>query len=222
MSAAQPDLQPKIRHYGDHAVLVEWDVDGFDAAVSDQVHALAARLRKTDLFIEVMPGYDSLVASFNGARTSAGAAMRKVEDAMVREARSETTTAGRLVDIPVAYGGAAGPDLIAMAEHIGKTTDQVIALHSGPEYRVCMMGFIPGFAFLSEVDPILQHPRHATPRAVVPAGSVGIANWQTGIYGLESPGGWQIIGRTELDMFDAARKKPFLVEAGDRIRFVPK
>ena len=84
------------------------------------------------------------------------------------------------------------------------------------------MGFIPGFTFLSEVDPVLHHPRHATPRAMVPAGSVGIANWQTGIYGLESPGGWQIIGRTDLAMFDPNRDEPFLVTAGDRIRFVPQ
>ena len=222
MSARETDLQPTVRQYGDHAVLVEWDVAGFDPAVSDQVHALAARLRKSKTFIEVMPGYDSLVVSFDAAKLSVSAAVLKVENALMREARSEIPAQGRLVDIPVSYGGADGQDIYAMADRIGTTPEKVISLHSGREYRVCMMGFIPGFAFLSEVDPILQHPRHATPRAIVPAGSVGIANWQTGIYGLESPGGWQIIGRTELDMFDANRRKPFLVEAGDRIRFVSK
>lgn len=215
-------MTPNVRTYGDHAVLVEWAVEGFDPDVSDQVHALAARLREHGRFIEVMPGYDSLVASFDAARMSVGAAKRRIETILIEEARQETAADGKLIDIPVTYGGADGPDLYAMADRIGKTPEEVIALHSGRDYRVCMMGFIPGFAFLSEVDSILQHPRHATPRAVVPAGSVGIANWQTGIYGLESPGGWQIIGRTELAMFDAKRKKPFLVEAGDRIRFVPQ
>lgn len=215
-------MSPTVRPYGDHAVLVEWSVAGFDAGVSDQVHALAARLRKHGRFTEVMPGYDSVVASFDSARMSVGAAKRRIETILVEEARQDSSVEGKRIDIPVHYGGSDGPDLYAMADRIGKSPEEVIALHSGRDYRVCMMGFIPGFAFLSEVDPILQHPRHATPRAVVPAGSVGIANWQTGIYGLESPGGWQIIGRTDLTMFDATRKKPFLVEAGDRIRFVPQ
>ncbi len=103
----------------------------------------------------------------------------------------------------------------------GLSEADIIAAHSGVTYRVCMMGFIPGFAFLSEAPKSLHHPRHAEPRLSVPAGSVGIAGWQTGIYGLESPGGWQIIGRTSLRMFDKDREAPFLLSAGDTIRFVP-
>lgn len=215
-------ITPTIRHYGDNAVLVEWATTGFNAAVSDQVHALAAQLRKTPIFTEVMPGYDSLVVSFDAAALTLDAVKQQVKTALQQDMDINAASNSRLVEIPVNYGGADGPDLEAMAERIGKTPQEVIALHSDREYRVCMMGFIPGFAFLSEVDPVLQHPRHATPRAVVPAGSVGIANWQTGIYGLDSPGGWQIIGRTDLAMFDATRDVPFLVEAGDRIRFVPQ
>lgn len=213
---------PLIRHYGDNAVLVEWDTVGFNASVSDQVHALAAQLRKTPIYAEVMPGYDSLVVSFDAAALSVDTVTQQVKIALQADPDMNAASESRLVDIPVNYGGSDGPDLEAMAERIGKTPQEIIALHSDREYRVCMMGFIPGFAFLSEVDPVLQHPRHATPRAVVPAGSVGIANWQTGIYGLDSPGGWQIIGRTDLAMFDAKRDAPFLVEAGDRIRFVPQ
>jgi KipI family sensor histidine kinase inhibitor len=190
--------------------------------VSDQVHALAAQLRKTPIYTEVMPGYDSLVVSSDAAALSVDTVTQQVKIALQADPDMNAASESRLVDIPVNYGGSDGPDLAAMAERIGKTPQEVIALHSDREYRVCMMGFIPGFAFLSEVDPVLQHPRHATPRAVVPAGSVGIANWQTGIYGLDSPGGWQIIGRTDLAMFDAKRDAPFLVEAGDRIRFVPQ
>jgi KipI family sensor histidine kinase inhibitor len=215
-------IPPTIRNYGDNAVLVEWATTGFNASVSDQVHALAGQLRKTPTFTEIMPGYDSLVVSFDAADLTLDAVQKQVEAALQQDADINSVSASRLVEIPVHYGGANGPDLAAMAERIGKTSQEVVALHSDHEYRVCMMGFIPGFAFLSEVDPLLQHPRHATPRAVVPAGSVGIANWQTGIYGLDSPGGWQIIGRTDLDMFDATRDAPFLVEAGDRIRFVPQ
>lgn len=215
-------IVPTLRNYGDNAVLVEWATSGFDAQVSDQVHALAGQLRKTPFLTEVMPGYDSLVVSFDAAEQSLAAVTAHVEHALHSGGSSDADTQSRLVDIPVSYGGEAGPDLVALAETIGKTPADVIALHSDPEYRVCMMGFIPGFAFLSAVNPLLQHPRHATPRALVPAGSVGIANWQTGIYGLDSPGGWQIIGRTSVTMFDAARDDPFYVEAGDRIRFVPQ
>jgi KipI family sensor histidine kinase inhibitor len=215
-------LAPTLSNYGDNAVLVQWDVDGFNAAVSDQVHALAAQLRQGSGFVEVMPGYDSLVVSFDAAVMSLCLAAEHIKSALDAGAKAGAASKGRVVEIPVSYGGADGPDLAAMADQVGMSPQDVITLHSARDYRVCMMGFIPGFAFLSEVDPQLQHPRHATPRAVVPAGSVGIANWQTGIYGLESPGGWQIIGRTDLDMFDAARAEPFLVEAGDRIRFVPK
>ena len=215
-------VTPTIRNYGDNAVLVEWSVTGFDAAVSDSVHALAARLREETIFTEVMPGYDSLVASFDLANMSESAAQERVEEALAGLSSSDLEAAGRLIDIPVHYGGENGPDLETLGETIGKSPDEIIAIHSAQDYRVCMMGFIPGFTFLSEVDPVLHHPRHATPRAMVPAGSVGIANWQTGIYGLESPGGWQIIGRTDLAMFDPNRDEPFLVTAGDRIRFVPQ
>ena len=102
------------------------------------------------------------------------------------------------------------------------SVDDVIKKHSGETYRVCMMGFIPGFTFLSPAPKALHHPRLETPRAKVPAGSIGIANWQTGIYGLQSPGGWQIIGQTPLSIFNANRETPFLLNAGDRVRFIPQ
>ena len=212
--------EPRVLNYGDNAVLVHWEVEGFDAEVSERIHGLAADLRTRGAFTEVMPGYDSLVASFDAATLPLDGARRRVENAL-RRVTDDAPVAGRLVDIPVHYGGEHGPDLDALADAKGLSPSDVVERHAAREYRVCMMGFIPGFAFLSEVDPALRHPRHATPRAHVPAGSVGIANWQTGIYGLDSPGGWQIIGRTDAVMFDASRARPFLVEAGDRVRFVP-
>ena len=129
---------------------------------------------------------------------------------------------GKLIEIPVYYGGENGPDIETISAASKLTIDDVIAKHSQREYRVCMMGFIPGFTFLSPAPTELHHPRLATPRAKVPAGSIGIANWQTGIYGLESPGGWQIIGRTPLSIFDGKRDTPFLLNAGDRVRFMPQ
>lgn len=168
-----------------------------------------------------MPGYDSVVASFDAATMPFGSAKRRVSDALRRDKGTSEKTAGRLVDIPVHYGGENGPDLDALAGAVGLSPRDVIEKHVARTYRVCMMGFIPGFTFLSEADPAIHHPRHATPRAHVPAGSVGIANWQTGIYGLDSPGGWQIIGRTEIALFDKNRESPFYVEAGDQVRFVP-
>ena len=213
-------MTPRVLAYGDNAVLVHWEVDGFDAAVSDHVHALGDALREGGAFTEVMPGYDSLVVSFDAGQLPLSAARNRVEAAL-RRVKPDAKAGGRLVEVSVHYGGEDGPDLDALATASGLSPDEVVRRHTARDYRVCMMGFIPGFAFLSEVDAALHHPRHASPRARVPAGSVGIAGWQTGIYGLDSPGGWQIIGRTDAVMFDAGRADPFLVQAGDRIRFVP-
>jgi len=131
------------------------------------------------------------------------------------------SVAGEIIEIPIAYGDEYGPDMEAIKSVSQLSQADVIKLHSQQLYDVCMMGFIPGFAFLSEAPAELHHARHATPRQNVPAGSVGIAGWQTGIYGLDSPGGWQIIGRTPLKLFDKSRNDPFLVKAGDQIQFVP-
>lgn len=213
--------QPKVLPYGDHAVLVQYAADGFDARVSESVQALAAALRPQALWREVVPGYDSLVAVFDLAALSFDDAKRRIEDIIIREAHTPAVDAGALIEIPVNYGGDFGPDLGVICKSSGLSEKEVIARHSEHPYRVCLMGFIPGFAFLSEAPKALHHTRRATPRALVPAGSIGIAGWQTGIYGLDSPGGWQIIGRTRAKMFDPAREQPFLVTAGDRVKFVP-
>ncbi len=214
-------MTPTISNYGDHALLIRWPTDGFSEPVNDAVHHLAAHLRESGRYIEVVPGYDSIVCVFDLGLRSMSSAKRHVEDGLARHI-SKTTTAGKLVEIPVNYGGTYGPDMPTICATAKLTEDAVIALHSGQIYRVCMMGFIPGFSFLSPAPIALHHPRHATPRAKVPAGSLGIANWQTGIYGLESPGGWQIIGRTPFSIFDAEREVPFLLNAGDRVRFIPQ
>lgn len=212
---------PQILPYGDHAVFVKWATGEYSGSVNDTVHALAAMLRDSGKYTEVVPGYDSLVCVFDLAKQSAEDTKLHIENILAHQSPDKMGV-GRLVEIPVNYGGHYGPDIHTICEAAKLTVDDVIATHSTPTYRVCMMGFIPGFTFLSPAPIALHHPRHSTPRSKVPAGSVGIANWQTGIYGLESPGGWQIIGQTPLSIFDAKRETPFLLEAGDRVRFIPQ
>ena len=127
--------------------------------------------------------------------------------------------AGRDIEIPVVYGGSAGPDLDVVARHTGLSTKEVIARHSAGQYLVDFIGFLPGFAYMGGLDPTLATPRQSQPRLSVPAGSVGIGGEQTGIYPLSSPGGWQVLGRTTLSLFDPAQNPPALLRAGDRVRF---
>jgi inhibitor of KinA len=127
----------------------------------------------------------------------------------------------RRISIPVYYGGEYGPDLAYVADYHHISVEEVIAIHSGTDYQVYMMGFMPGFPYLGGMNPAIATPRLATPRSKVPSGSVGIAGEQTGVYPLESPGGWQIIGRTPQRLFDLERDPPFLLAPGDVVRFVP-
>ncbi len=128
---------------------------------------------------------------------------------------------GPLVEIPVCYGGEFGPDLGLVASYAQLSVNEVVNLHSAPEYLVHMVGFAPGFPYLGGLDARLATPRRAQPRPLVPGGAVGIAGVQTGVYSLPTPGGWQLIGRTPLRLFDANRTRPSLLQAGDRLRFVP-
>jgi len=129
--------------------------------------------------------------------------------------------AGRCLEIPVLYGGDAGPDLAHVSAFAHRSAPEVIALHALVEYRVYMLGFSPGFPYMGRVPEPIAMPRLPTPRIKVPAGSVGIAGFQTGIYPIESPGGWRLIGRTPLRLYDPDRPAPFLFQPGDRVRFVP-
>lgn len=151
-------------------------------------------------------GYDDLIARISGK---------------LRNLSAVETGMRRIVSIPVCYGGSFGPDLDAVAAHAALTPDEVVSLHSGRDYLIDMLGFLPGFAYLGGLDPRLYTPRLAAPRTVIPAGSVGIGGAQTGIYPLPSPGGWQLIGRTPLRPYDPERAQPILYSAGDYLRFSP-
>ena len=164
-------------------------------------------------FASLMVTYDSLITDYD----TVAAAVQKLADAADS---GSTAEAGKLVTIPVCYGGEFGPDLPFVAQHAGLTEEEVIALHSGREYRIYMLGFLPGFPYLGGLEERLFTPRLGTPRTAISAGSVGIGGEQTGIYPIASPGGWQLIGRTPLKLFDpAAGTLPYA--AGDRIRFTP-
>lgn len=206
--------------YGDSAILVKFASKGFSKTIVDKIHTLAKALRELDIWEELVPGYDSLLVKYNPCRLTLTAAQKAIE-ATLKTLPRQTTTTGRVIDIPVCYGGEFGPDMENIQSSSGLSEAEIITRHSEEEYRVCMMGFIPGFTFLSQAPKALHHPRHNTPRLSIPAGSIGIAGWQTGVYGLESPGGWQIIGRTPLKLFDKDRDPPFLLNAGDTVRFVP-
>jgi len=215
---------PRFIDYGDSAILIQYELPKdkkfFSKAINQNIHSLANALRQTGEWAEIVPGYDSLLAVFDLTQTSRDAAKAKLKNHLNAKT-SDTALKGEIIEIPVAYGGDYGPDIAAIKKVSKLSEKEIIRLHSQDLYDVCMMGFIPGFAFLSEAPHQLHHPRHDTPRQVVPAGSVGIAGWQTGIYGLDSPGGWQIIGRTPLKIFELSRQDPFLIKAGDQIRFVP-
>ena len=185
-------------------------------ATGRRVAALARGARALEGVGEVIPSYTSVLVRFDPlAATHEDIAARL--RALHVDAEGQTTP--RIVEIPVRYGGEWGPDLAFVAEHAGLTEAEVVALHSQRLYRIYMIGFLPGFPYLGGLDPRLHTPRLDAPRTRIPAGSVGIGGQQTGVYPVESPGGWRIIGRTPLKLFDPGQ--PPLYAAGDMIWFVP-
>ena len=195
-----------------------------DIAINDAVLAAAARLQQALPQLECVPAYASLLLRFDPLswQKRGDASPHERVQAAVRaalEATDATATAPRTVEIPVCYGGTFGPDLDALAAHARLDAAATIALHAGGDYRVAMLGFAPGFPYLLGLDERLAMPRRADPRQRVPAGSVAVGGSQTGIYPAELPGGWQLIGRTPLHLFDANAASPALLQPGDRVRF---
>jgi len=217
---------PRFFPMGDQALIVEFG-DRIDPALSAYIAAVAQRLR--DLrpvgVVDIVPAYVTLALYYDpaavGAGTSPYEALAETVDTWLKSHSVETSAAGRTIEIPVCYGGAFGEDLEALARAHGLSADEVVAIHSGSPYHVHMLGFVPGFAYLGGLDPRLATPRRDTPRPRVPAGSVAIAGEQTAIYPLDTPGGWQIIGRTPLQLFKPDASPPSLLNAGDTVRFVP-
>ena len=180
--------------------------------------ALASHVRDSGDWLEVIPGIDSVVLQFDAA-TYDGDDVRQTIESALAAGIEPLQISQSLVEIPVIYGGEYGPDLNALCEKIGLSADDVIALHTGREYTVDMIGFTPGFAFIGDLDERLRVPRRKEPRQRVEAGSVGIADERTGLYAMASPGGWTIIGRTPSRLFDPNAEQPFVLGAGTRVRF---
>lgn len=197
--------------------------DTIDAGLNASVHALAALLRTQapGWLVDLVPAYASLAVFFDATRIEAEAVRAHLADLASHARDPHAATPVRELAIPVRYGDEYGPDLEASALLLGLHPAQLVERHSGASYTVAMIGFAPGFPYLLGLDPELALPRLDTPRARVPAGSVGIGGVQTGVYPRESPGGWRLLGRTPVVLFDPAREPPALVAPGDRVRFVP-
>ena len=210
-----------IRHLGDRGLLIELGAR-IDPAVNRRVkrlHRIIARERLHGV-VETVPAYASLLVVFDPLQAAPEALKRQIagmcdfEDENIAKQRA-------VVEVPVVYGGEAGPDLDAVAAYHGLSVDDVIGLHTGTVYRVYMIGFTPGFPYMGELPEALDTPRRDTPRTHIPKGSVAIAQRQTGIYPVVSPGGWQIIGCTPLALFDPRKENSSLLTMGDAVRFTP-
>jgi KipI family sensor histidine kinase inhibitor len=208
--------------FGDTALLVEFG-ESISLEANRKVVALNEAILKTELpeVEELVPTYRSLLVRYNPLKTTYEQLVFRVREIEKRLNDSTREVKGRIVTVPVVYGGEYGPDIDYVALSHGLTEDKVVRLHSERDYRVFMLGFVAGFPYLGEVPDEIATPRLETPRLRVPTGSVGIAEKQTGIYPVEAPGGWRIIGRTTLRLFDPLWHPPALLSSGDIVRFKP-
>ena len=216
-------MYEKIKYLvcGDRALLVE-----FGNQISLDIHNCIRRLvRRIDSegipgVLEVLPTYRSILIYYDPIVTNIPDLERSIEN-LNRICVDETVDNARVIEVPTIYGEDYGPDLKSIATHTGMSVEEVIEVHSSVEYLIYMIGFSPGFPYLGGMPERISIPRLETPRTVIPAGSVGIAENQTGIYPKDGPGGWRIIGRTPLDLFQEKRNPPTLFSPGDYIRFIP-
>jgi len=206
-----------LRDFGERAFLLELE-QRIDPAIVEQARAFADVWEARGMG-EAVPAYASVVLGFDPVRVTRGDALAAATALVTAPSASSSAVAGSLIEVPTIYDG---PDLATAATRSGLAPAQLIELHAGREYSAFFLGFMPGLAYCGVLDPRIDVPRLAVPRARVPAGSVGIANGQTLVYPFDSPGGWNLIGRTERVMFDPEREPAALIRPGDRIRFVPR
>ncbi len=209
----------RIVSAGDASLAVLFE-ERIDAAVASSVARLADEVRRASLpgVLDVVPTFRSLSLHFDPLKTDVGLLEGALGDLLSRPV-PEPEDPPMPIRIPVCYGGTWGADLAHVAACSGVDESAVVALHTATTYRVFMLGFAPGFAYLGTVDPRIAVPRRSSPRTKVPAGSVAIAGDLTGIYPLDTPGGWQLIGRTTVRPFDPGRHDPFLFAPGQRVQF---
>ena len=209
----------KFRTMGDRSLLVELG-DEISPSVNQRVQELftAMDMHPVDGVRELVPSYRSLLVIYDPLNISPADLEHTIRDTYHNLDQAELPEP-RTIDIPIVYGGEQGPDLESVAQYHHITPQEVIDYHTRPIYRVYMIGFTPGYPYLGEVPDAISTPRRETPRILVPQGSVGIAQKQTGIYSVDSPGGWQIIGWTPVNLFDPQAQPPSLLLMGDRVRF---
>ncbi|MFJ3046282.1 5-oxoprolinase subunit PxpB [Herbaspirillum chlorophenolicum] len=208
--------EPQIHPLGDSALLCSLPAPA-TLPQQQRIWALAELAAAWDEVSEVVPGMNNLMLILKHPAVERDTLARRIIRLWPK--LGATKAQGRTVEIPVVYGGADGPDLQSVADHTGLSVDEVIKRHSGGDYVVYFIGFMPGFAYMGGLAPELATPRHTEPRLSIPAGSVGIGGEQTGIYPMASPGGWQLLGRTSAPLFDPAQNPPTLLRPGDHVRF---
>lgn len=214
-----------FRTQGETGLVIDFG-EQIDFMVNSRVHLLCRNISRlmAHRIEAVIPTYRSLLILFDPLMISRLELQNAIDSLMTEATLSEDETKeiiARVVMIPTLYGGEAGPDLEFVARHNQLTPDEVIEIHTAIAYKIYMIGFTPGFPYLGGMSERIAAPRLTTPRSRIPAGSVGIAGTQTGLYPQASPGGWQLIGRTPLQVFDPAKPEPFLYKAGDYLRFEP-
>jgi KipI family sensor histidine kinase inhibitor len=211
--------QPNFRIMGDRSLLIELG-DDISPAVNQGVQELFSGLdaQRPEGILELVPGYRSLLVIFDPLLLSP-ASLKNIILETIHNLDPSLLPEPRTVKIPVVYGEDSGPDLVDVARYHHLTPDEVIHYHTQPTYRVYMIGFTPGYPYLGELPDAIVTARRKTPRTRVPRGSVGIAQKQSGIYSVDSPGGWQIIGWTPVHLFDPLRDPPSLLVMGDRVQF---
>ncbi|EKP95172.1 TIGR00370 family protein [Thermaerobacter subterraneus DSM 13965] len=204
---------------GDRALVVEFGNE-ISPAIHARVRALtqALQVRPIPGVMEVVPTYRSVLVYFDPMQVAPAALEQGLLD-LVRNREALQLPAPTVTVIPVCYGGEFGPDLPFVCEHTGLSADEVIRIHTGRDYLIYMLGFTPGFPYLGGMDERIAAPRLESPRTKIPAGSVGIAGKQTGVYPVESPGGWRIIGQTPIKLYDPYRQPPVLLAPGNYVRF---
>ena len=215
-------MKPTISPVGDRAISIDFG-QVIDPTINRHIRQTIERIKELQLdgIIELVPTYCALLVEYDAMLYSYSEICNIIEPTFEEGMANTTNELVTVVEVPTVYGGEFGPDLSFVASHNHLSEDEVISIHSGTDYLVYMLGFIPGFTYLGGMDLRIATPRLSSPRTLIPAGSVGIAGEQTGTYPSDSPGGWQIIGRTPVTMYDMSKAQAALLKAGDYVRYVP-
>ena len=215
-------MKPTISPVGDRAISIDFG-QVIDPTINRHIRQTIERIKEFQLegIIELVPTYCALLVEYDAMLYSYSEICNIIEPTLEEGMTDTTNELVTVVEVPTVYGGEFGPDLSFVASHNHLSEAEVISIHSGTDYLVYMLGFIPGFTYLGGMDLRIATPRLSSPRTLIPAGSVGIAGEQTGTYPSDSPGGWQIIGRTPVTMYDMSKAQAALLKAGDYVRYVP-